>query len=85
MRPAAIGARALRPAAPCVPGNGRVHDDAARTARPMQLLPAFCKDYRAVARSDGDRLADISREPVIRRGSRPQPRGWETAYGALRC
>jgi hypothetical protein len=51
------------------------------------LLPAFCKDYRAVARSggDGDRLADISREPVIRRGSRPQPRGWETAYGALRC
>jgi hypothetical protein len=53
----------------------------------MQLLPAFCKAYRAVARSGGDRdlLADITRERVIRRGSRPQPRGWETAYGALRC
>jgi formate dehydrogenase iron-sulfur subunit len=35
---------------------------------------------KALLAGDGDMVADISRERVLKRGSTPQTWGWETAY-----
>jgi len=45
----------------------------------MPLCAEMCATKALIA-GDGDEIADIYRERVLRRGGRPQTWGWETAY-----
>jgi len=45
----------------------------------LPLCAEMCST-RALIAGDGDEIADIYRERVLRRGGRPQTWGWETAY-----
>ena len=45
----------------------------------LPLCAEMCAT-KALLAGDGDMVADIYRERVLKRGSRPQTWGWETAY-----
>ena len=47
----------------------------------LPLCAEMCATKALIA-GDGDQVADIYRERVLRRGGRPQTWGWETAYDA---
>lgn len=52
---------------------------------PHRQMATRCAEMcatKALIGGDGDLLADIYRKRVLKRGSRPQTWGWETAYGA---
>jgi len=47
----------------------------------LPLCAEMCST-KALLAGDGDMVADIYRERVLKRGTRPQTWGWETAYKA---
>ncbi len=46
----------------------------------LPLCAEMCST-KALLAGDGDMVADIYRERVMRRGGRPHTWGWDTAYG----
>ena len=47
----------------------------------LPLCAEMCSTKALIA-GDGDMVADIYRERILRRGGRPQTWGWDAAYGS---